>query len=83
MAHGRDRQRQGDHASTKNQEELDIRHNADATGRERGDMPDTPDQTGVGPDARNTSDPKPFPSVQQRSGPARHFQPDQKTDNQQ
>lgn len=76
MAHGKEQTLKGDHASTKTKEELDIRHKADATGQERGEMADTPDQQGVGPDAAHTSDPKPFPSQRDRSGPRRKFTPD-------
>lgn len=74
MAHGNERKRRGDHASTKTQEELDIRHKARATGQERGAMEDLPDQPGIPPAADNTQDPKPFPSKRDRSGPARKFQ---------
>jgi hypothetical protein len=74
MATGNDRTRTGDRTnSTKNQEELDMRHKAHTTGQERDAMPDTPDGPQAGPDATNTDDPKPFPSEQRRSGPGRKF----------
>jgi hypothetical protein len=78
MAHGKEQQRKGDHASTKTQEERDIRRKAGATGRERGAMSDTPDEMGKAPDADNTSDPKAFPSKRDRSGQHRKFDADEK-----
>lgn len=73
MAHGKEQATKGDHRSTKTKEELDIRHKAEATGREHGAMADTPDKQGVELDANNTSDPKPFPSKRDKSGPGRKF----------
>jgi hypothetical protein len=43
-------------------------------------MAGTPDQMGRGPDADNTSDPKPFPSKRDRSGQHRKFEPNKNSD---
>lgn len=68
------RNRQQRNETTKQREERNIRQSADATGQERGALPNTPTRPGAEPDAHNTADPKPFPTKRNRSGPARKFE---------
>jgi hypothetical protein len=77
MAHGQDRTTKGDRPeTTKDKDDRKMRSNADSTGQERGAMADTPTEMGVGPDAANTADPKPFPTDRNRSGGGRKFETD-------
>lgn len=76
MAHENEQKTKGDRVSRGSTEERDfrsLRQKADATGQERGAVPDSPDTRGLEPAQDNTGDPRPHPTDLNRSGPHRQL----------